>query len=174
MSDVLHCEAIPARRQPANVRHDGLPFGNTWTKDQFDLAVSLWAGGFSCGSIAHQINERFGTVYTRNAVCGKTDRHKAMFPARPSRVKVQRPRRDPSEKRARFAGDRTPGVAVAVAEGAAPADFLAVLFEDIADSQCRYPGGSDPITFCGQPRMETSAYCPDCYRRCYWTARRAA
>jgi hypothetical protein len=42
-----------------------------WTDEQDDCFRQLWATGMPLGRIADQINERFGTSFTKNAITGR-------------------------------------------------------------------------------------------------------
>lgn len=143
-----------------------------WSSEQSDALCEYFFKGMSYAEIGREINARFGTAYTRNAVIGRATRLGLGAPERmasPSIVPSL-----PGESRqlppARVA---IPGLNLPPPSALKPANpvklrcvgvrprLIALL--ELERGDCRYPYGGDKegeaISFCGHPRQPGSSYC---------------
>lgn len=143
-----------------------------WPAEHSRALSELHAKGMSYGEIAKEMNARFGTAYTRNAVLG---RGKRMGLVTPQTAREWKPARRPVPKAERVGAlpgsDRRVRVpAPPVPEPAAPVKLRCVGISprligllDLESGDCHYPYGGDtdddPIVFCGHPRQPGSCYC---------------
>lgn len=150
-----------------------------WTKAVVARLIKLWRDGMSYRQIAAELG------LSRNTVMGKGVRLKLskIYP-RARVTPVSRGKAGANSDRAatqRIAAKllkvRHPqngGVAevnlVVRDEGPRRADFLCVGLLDLEKHHCRFPRGGDegePITFCGQPKMDGESYCLAHHRIAY-------
>jgi GcrA cell cycle regulator len=134
----------------------------TWTRQALERAVAMWKAGFSSREIGDAL------CVTRSAVMGKVHRmglkrFRALdSPPRKARMK---------SNSAGFADQRhARRTAVAVQAPAAadtPMPFLGLALVELERQHCRYPRGDEHFTFCGQPRLDRSPYCPHHHRLCF-------
>jgi GcrA cell cycle regulator len=143
-----------------------------WPPEHTLALRELHAKGMSYGEIAKEMNTRFGTSYTRNAVLG---RGKRIGLVTPETMKARQPARRPNSKaeraQVRPTQDRqAPFLAPPVPERAEPVQLRCVGvcprligLVDLEPGDCHYPYGGDtdgdPIVFCGHPRQPGSCYC---------------
>ena len=143
-----------------------------WPTEHSCALRELHAKGMSYGEIAREMNARFGTAYTRNAVLG---RGKRMGFVAPGTMREQQPPRRllarAERAQARMMEERRPPpILVAPVPPAAPVRLRCVGISprlislvDLEPGDCRYPYGGDtdgdPIVFCGHPRQPGSCYC---------------
>jgi GcrA cell cycle regulator len=143
-----------------------------WPTEHSRALRELHAKGMSYGEITREMNARFGTAYTRNAVLG---RGKRMGFVAPETTRERQPPRRLLEKagraQARAAAERRPLPILAPPEPRAePVQLRCVGISprlislvDLEPGDCRYPYGGDtdsePIVFCGHPRQAGSCYC---------------
>src|SRR5579871_5866054 len=129
--------------------------------------------GMSFAQAAKALNKQFGTAYTRSAAIGRARRMGFSTPQRADSGSVFAPpakadARKINETRARVFV--MPSAKPSVLERAAVLQLRCVAITprhlsliDLEDGDCRYPYGGDldgdPITFCGHPRRDGSAYC---------------
>jgi GcrA cell cycle regulator len=140
-----------------------------WTDAHSQALREYFAKGMSCALIARAINERFGTLYSRNAALGRAKRMGLSGAEGGGRLM---PKSKQPPARLRKAGSTVPGHArsAAIFERAAALQLrcvgiaprhLAVV--ELEPGDCRYPYGGDKdgeaITFCGHPRRDGSSYC---------------
>ncbi|MDE5461613.1 GcrA family cell cycle regulator [Bradyrhizobium sp. CSS354] len=140
-----------------------------WPSEHSDALRDYFLKGMSYAEIGRQINARFGTAYTRNAVVGRAKRLGLIAPVRttsPSIVPVL-----PSG--ACFLPHRPALLNLppkSAMKPAAPVKLRCVGVQPrlvplvkLASEDCRYPYGGDKdgeeITFCGHPREPGSSYC---------------
>ncbi|MET4277618.1 MULTISPECIES: GcrA family cell cycle regulator [unclassified Bradyrhizobium] len=140
-----------------------------WPSEHSDALRDYFLKGMSYAEIGRQINARFGTAYTRNAVVGRAKRLGLIAPVRttsPSIVPVL-----PSG--ACFLPHRPALLNLppkSAMRPAAPVKLRCVGVQPrlvplvkLASEDCRYPYGGDKdgeeITFCGHPREPGSSYC---------------
>jgi GcrA cell cycle regulator len=143
-----------------------------WSSEQSDALRDYFFKGMSYAEIGKQINARFGTAYTRNAVVGRAKRlglamsgrvaSPSIMPSLPGEPSLVSPHRaaapslnlpPPSVlKPAKSVKLRCVGV---------QPRLLALL--ELEHCDCRYPYGGDregeKIAFCGHPRQPGSSYC---------------
>jgi GcrA cell cycle regulator len=134
----------------------------TWTRQALERAVAMWKAGFSSREIGDAL------CVTRSAVMGKVHRMGLKrfgaldSPPRKARVK---------SNSAGFADQRhARRTAVAVQAPAAadiPVKFLGLSFAQLEAHHCKFPRGDEHFTFCGQPRLNGSPYCPHHHRLCF-------
>lgn len=142
-----------------------------WPQEHSRALRELHAKGMSYGEIAREMNARFGTAYTRNAVLG---RGKRMGFAAPATTRERQPPRRLMAKaahvQARVTAERRAPILVAPVPRAEPVQLRCVGISprlislvDLEPGDCRYPYGGDtdgdPIVFCGHPRQAGSCYC---------------
>jgi GcrA cell cycle regulator len=143
-----------------------------WPQEHSRALRELHARGMSYGEIAAEMNARFGTSYTRNAVLGRGKR--MGFVSSEAARDRQPPRRllaKAERAQAQTAHDRRlPIVIPPVLPRAEPVQLRCVgisprliSLTDLEPGDCRYPYGGDtdgdPIVFCGHPRQPGSCYC---------------
>ena len=143
-----------------------------WPTEHSCALRDLHAKGMSYGEIAREMNARFGTTYTRNAVLGRGKRmgfvmSETMRERQPPRRLLARAER----AQARATEDcRSPPILVAPVPRAEPVQLRCVGISprligllDLEPGDCRYPYGGDtegdPIVFCGHPRQPGCCYC---------------
>ncbi|MCK1387304.1 GcrA family cell cycle regulator [Bradyrhizobium sp. 21] len=141
-----------------------------WPSEHSDALRDYFLKGMSYADIGRQINARFGTAYTRNAVAGRAKRlglivqvrvtSPSIVPTSPSGACLILPHRPASL-------NLPPKSAL---KPAAPVKLRCVGVQprlvplvELARDDCRYPYGGDKdgeaITFCGHPRQPGSSYC---------------
>lgn len=145
-----------------------------WSSEQSDALRDYFFKGLSYAEIGRQINARFGTAYTRNAVVGRAKRL-GLGLATPERMIS--PSIVPSlpGESARPTPPRAapPGLNLPPPSALKPANpvklrcvgvrprLIALVELQLGD--CRYPYGGDKegeeISFCGHPRQPGSSYC---------------
>ncbi|MET4040365.1 GcrA family cell cycle regulator [Bradyrhizobium sp. RT6a] len=141
-----------------------------WPSEHSDALRDYFLKGMSYAEIGRQINARFVTAYTRNAVVGRAKRLGLIVPVRttsPSIVPVL-----PSG--ACLILPHRPGLLnlppKSAMKPAEPVKLRCVGVQprlvplvELASEDCRYPYGGDKdgeeITFCGHPREPGSSYC---------------
>lgn len=143
-----------------------------WSSEHSDALRDYFFKGLSYAEIGREINVRFGTAYTRNAVVGRAKRLGLAAPERvacPSIVPSLpgEPCRLAPPSVARPALNLPPPSALKPANpvtlrcvGVRPRLIALV---DLEQDDCRYPYGGDDegeeISFCGHPRQPGSSYC---------------
>ncbi|OAF17305.1 hypothetical protein AYJ54_37195 [Bradyrhizobium centrolobii] len=144
----------------------------SWPSEHSDALRDYFLKGMSYAEIGREINARFGTAYTRNAVVGRARRLGLAAPARmksPSIVPAfpGEPCLFPPRPPALQSWSVPPKSAMKLA---APVKLRCVGIKprlisllELAPGDCRYPYGGDKdgeeITFCGHPRTSGSSYC---------------
>lgn len=135
-----------------------------WTADDEANLRRWWDEGVSCS----QISAGFGGRFSRNAVIGKVHRLGLEGRAGPiltTAEKEERRKRRNAEKYAwKLRNNYVPPSRrkVVLTEPPRPYDFLALTFDALKRGDCRYPRGSGPYVFCGQPSLEGQSYCRVC------------
>jgi GcrA cell cycle regulator len=142
-----------------------------WASEHSDALRDYFRKDMSYAEIAREINSRFGTAYTRNAVVGRAKRLGLSAPGRVESPPIVpllpngppfAPCRPASPRR-----DQPPKSALKHAEpvklrcvGIRPR-LISLVELELRD--CRYPYGGDregdEISFCGHPRRPGSSYC---------------
>ncbi|WP_061027913.1 GcrA family cell cycle regulator [Bradyrhizobium sp. CCH5-F6] len=144
-----------------------------WPSEHSDALRDYFLKGMSYAEIGRQINARFGTAYTRNAVVGRAKRlglvvpewmaSPALAPSLPAEAGLL------SRRRAAL-----PYLSVPPKSAMKPAAQVKlrcvgvqprlVQLVELEPADCRYPYGGDKdgeeIAFCGHPRQPGSSYCP--------------
>lgn len=143
-----------------------------WPSEHSDALRDYFLKGMSYAEMGREINARFGTAYTRNAVIGRAKRLGLILPAwmtSPSIVPSLPGEACPLSPR-RLAlpylnvppkSAMKPVVRVELrCVGVQPRLIPLV---ELAGEDCRYPYGGDKdgeeIAFCGHPRQPGSSYC---------------
>jgi GcrA cell cycle regulator len=143
-----------------------------WPSEHSDALRDYFLRGVSYAEIGREINARFGTAYTRNAVVGRAKRLGLIPPARmaspsivpslPGDVCPPSPRRlalpylnvPPQSAMKPVAGGKLRCVGV---------QPRLIPLDQLDREDCRYPYGGDKdgeeITFCGHPCQPGSSYC---------------
>jgi GcrA cell cycle regulator len=143
-----------------------------WPPEHSRALRDLHAKDMSYGEIAKEMNARFGTSYTRNAVLG---RGKRMGFVAPEAAKGRQPPRWLAAKVEQVQAcstdqSRAPSLAPPLLPPAEPVQLRCVGVSprlvsllDLEPGDCHYPYGGDtdgdPIVFCGHPRQAGSCYC---------------
>jgi GcrA cell cycle regulator len=135
-----------------------------WETGAHDLLLALWAQGHSAAACAQQINEKFGTSFTRNAVIGRVDR--SFLPRRRVRVaqRKERPARVPrvaAEKRAPVPPK------IEIIDTQIPFEQRRQLLT-LGRNECHWPVGDvgdEGFFFCGGKADDGCSYCPTHYAR---------
>lgn len=145
-----------------------------WTDEAITFAAEQWAGGRSADEIAALLPGK-----TRSAVLGKLfrlgllnnrqhrDNHKRRLVRKPNGAKVMAARQCRSDGRPLAVIDQPNPP-----ERTAPAK--AVAFQDLGDSQCRFPFGTGPYAFCGCQALPGQAYCAEHHSVAYTTKEQRA
>lgn len=144
--------------------------GDDWTEERHEYLKQCWAAGMSAEIAANQINRKFGTSYTRNAIIGRVSRHAlsvlyGRVKAAPSIASPYSTHRRRTVYRAmmRLKAPEPCRVAPAIDDTAIPFEqrkTLAQLSE--RDGFCRWPVGepsSPDFFYCGGKASEGSSYC---------------
>jgi len=142
-----------------------------WTPEHSQALRDHVALGFSFARAAAEINERFGTAYTRSAALGRGKRMGLIVPTRREARPMPAKALKPVKARKRRGGEPPrPAPEVVPAVAAAPVKLRCVGMSprlisviELEPGDCRYPYGGDkddePIAFCGHARRAGSSYC---------------
>ncbi|MGX1324451.1 GcrA cell cycle regulator [Bradyrhizobium sp. USDA 377] len=142
-----------------------------WPSEHSDALRDYFLKGMSYAEIGRQINARFGTAYTRNAVVGRAKRLGLVVPewmTSPSIVPHL-----PGETLVLPRRSALPSLNLPPKSAMKPAARVKLrcvgvqprLIElvELEAADCRYPYGGDKdgeeITFCGHPRQPGASYC---------------
>ena len=142
-----------------------------WPSEHSDTLRDYFRKGMSYAEIARQINARFGTAYTRNAVIGRAKRLGlvvAEWIASPSLAPYLPGEAPVSPRRAVL-----PNLNVPPKSAMKPAAHVKlrcvgvqprlIQLVELEPADCRYPYGGDKdgeeIAFCGHPCQSGSSYC---------------
>lgn len=143
-----------------------------WPSEHSDALCDYFLKGLSYAEIRREINARFGTAYTRNAVVGRAKRLGLAEPERMTSPSIvpSLPGEPGLHSQPRLA---IPGLNLPPPSALKPANpvklrcvgvqprLIALLQLERGD--CRYPYGGDRegegISFCGHPRQPGSSYC---------------
>ncbi|EHR04735.1 GcrA family cell cycle regulator [Bradyrhizobium sp. WSM471] len=141
-----------------------------WPSEHSDALRDYLLKGMSYTEIGRQINARFGTAYTRNAVVGRAKRlglivqvrttSPSIVPVLPSGACLILPHR-PALLNLPPKSAMKPAAQIKLrCVGVQP---RLVPLVELAGEDCRYPYGGDKdgeeITFCGHPSEPGSSYC---------------
>jgi len=146
---------------------------SNWAPEHSGALRDYVAMGMSFSEIRREINARFGTSYTRNAVIGRAKRMGLSAPKRLESPPLVPPLPGSSRSSPPLRsllprdGDQPPKSAFRQAEpvklrcvGIRPR-LISLL--ELERDDCRYPYGGEKegeeITFCGHPRQPGSSYC---------------
>jgi GcrA cell cycle regulator len=142
-----------------------------WPSEHSDALRDYFLKGMSYGTIGKEINARFGTAYTRNAVAGRAKRLGLGAPARMTSPSIVPSLPSgaclvASHRPALPSLNLPPKSAMKAARvklrcvGVQP---RLIPLAELARGDCRYPYGGDKdgeeITFCGHPRQPGASYC---------------
>jgi GcrA cell cycle regulator len=143
-----------------------------WSSEHSDALRDYFFKGLSYAEIGRQINARFGTAYTRNAVIGRAKRlglgasermtSPSIVPSLPGEPGPLAPTRV-----------AIPGLNLPPPSALKPASRVKlrcvgvrprlITLLELERGDCRYPYGGDKdgeaISFCGHPRLHGSNYC---------------
>lgn len=143
-----------------------------WSSEHSDALRDYFLKGMSYAEIGRQINARFGTAYSRNAVVGRAKRLGLAAPARMTSPSVvpsllgEACLLSPGRQRLPYL-NLPPKSAL---KPAAPVKLRCVGVQprlislvQLEPGECRYPYGGDrdgeEIIFCGHPLQPGSSYC---------------
>jgi GcrA cell cycle regulator len=133
---------------------------DSWPDDQVEELKRLHDKGLSSAEAARELNLKFRTTHSRNAVIGKKARLGLSVPTGPRtprmksaqdrvlKARIVRPRPAPHQ----FACDET-GLRIA---DVVPLD---ISIDDLTDDTCRWPYGERPVVYCGHQPLEGLPYC---------------
>lgn len=132
--------------------------GLKWTPEHDATLTQLRKEGYSCAVIARELWGRHRATYSRNAVIGRANRlglsadhgPKSFKPKRPHRVTPVRS--TPFLTTPKFSREETVLRCVEIVSR-----NLSLM--DLEPTDCRYPYGDGPISFCGHPKKDGSSYC---------------
>jgi len=143
-----------------------------WSSEQSDALRDYFFKGMSYAEIGRQINARFGTAYTRNAVVGRAKRlglamsgqvaSPSIVPSLAGESSLLSPRRAalPSLNLPPPAALKPASPVKLRCVGVQP---RLITLGELEHCDCRYPYGGDregeEIAFCGHPRQPGSSYC---------------
>ena len=161
-----------------------------WSSEHSDALLDYFFKGLSYAEIGRQINARFGTAYTRNAVVGRAKRlglvlgmpermiSPSIVPSLPGgSAQLTPPRAAPSGLNLPPPSALKPANPVRLrCVGVQP---RLITLDELERGDCRYPYGGDKegeeISFCGHPRQPGSSYCaPHAHLTCGPGAARTA
>jgi hypothetical protein len=127
--------------------------------------------GLSFGLIARKVSELLGYRVSREATIGRAYRIRAHGAAKPLTQLSRRPPKKRIETGAAFVEKLCRVRPVPVLQPPprpAGTGFLSIALIDLEQPHCRYPHGDGlAVRFCGQARVEGSAYCAAHTRLCY-------
>ena len=142
-----------------------------WPSEHSDALRDYFLKGMSYAEIARQINARFGTAYTRNAVIGRAKRLGLVIPewiASPSLAPYLPGEAPVSPRRAVLPNLNVPPQsamksAVRLELRCVGVQPRLIQLVELDPTDCRYPYGGDKegeaVAFCGHPRQPGSSYC---------------
>lgn len=150
-----------------------------WPEEHTQELIRLCEEKLSYRAIAREMNAKFGTAYTKNAVLGKALRigiNKEAASSAPGVPRAPRAPRRPSQPRTPRKQISTVRIVSANGNSNAMRAFRSVSFElaklrcveivprnisllDLGPEDCRYPYGDKDILFCGHPKAPGSPYC---------------
>jgi GcrA cell cycle regulator len=142
---------------------------SAWTAEADATLRSLVRDGdLKCRQIAQVINKVHGTSFSKNAIIGRMNRLGLVTRAGEQRV-TRVHRSDPGRRKASPRPRRVRTAPVEVDQIVAPVPLQPDQPEpgtwkliELGESQCRWPFGDGPITFCGcAVESETTSYCAD-------------
>ena len=161
-----------------------------WSSEHSDALLDYFFKGLSYAEIGRQINARFGTAYTRNAVVGRAKRlglalgmpermiSPSIVPSLPGgSAQLTPPHAAPSGLNLPPPSALKPANPVRLrCVGVQP---RLITLDELERGDCRYPYGGDKegeeISFCGHPRQPGSSYCaPHAHLTCGPGAARTA
>ena len=128
-----------------------------WTDEQSQALAGFLIEGMSMAENAAAINEKFGTRYSRNAVCGRAYRIGLTAPKKP-KVQPEPHKYQPYKPRPKKFNVAYNQQQIQLRCEEVRPDHVALV--DLADNGCRWPYGDSPFTFCNQPQLEGTSYCP--------------
>ncbi len=143
-----------------------------WPSEHSDALRDYFLKGMSYAEIGREINARFGTAYTRNAVVGRAKRLGLAAPTRITSPSIVRSLLDEScvlsPRHATLPYLNLPPKSAL--KPAAPVKLRCVGVQprlvplvELGPVDCRYPYAGDrdgeEISFCGYPRQPGSSYC---------------
>jgi hypothetical protein len=140
--------------------------------DLDDVIHASLRQGLSFGLIARKVSELLGYRVSREATIGRAYRIGAHGSAKPLTHLNNHPPRKRIETGAalfeRLNRVRLPVPALQPPSPAAGTGFLSIALIDLEQMHCRYPHGDGlAIRFCGQAKVEGSAYCAAHTKLCY-------
>lgn len=143
-----------------------------WPSEHSDALRDYFLRGMSYAEIGRQINARFGTAYTRNAVVGRAKRLGLVIPewiTSPAIAPFLPGEPCPlSRRRATLPNLNLPPRSAMKPAARAKLRCVGVQprliqLVELEPADCRYPYGGDrdgeDIAFCGHPRQPGSSYC---------------
>jgi GcrA cell cycle regulator len=145
---------------------------SNWASAHCDALRDYFLKGMSYAEIGREINVRFGTTYTRNAVIGRAKRMGLVLPERVKSPPIvpPLPNGSCSLRQHRRASPKPGQLPKSALKRAEPVKLRCVGIQprlisllELAPGDCRYPYGGDKdgeeISFCGHPRRPGSSYC---------------
>lgn len=140
--------------------------GNTaWAGDMTADLLRMYADGLSMSVMAGEINAKYGTSFSRNAVIGKLHRMGLRRGrAVPPLVRKPRKPRGPYKRVPWAVPVETPRQAnTEPARAPAPDPRFACTILDLTNETCRFPVSEDsPFIFCGTPGADLTGHMPYC------------
>jgi len=116
----------------------------------------------SAGQTSKEISRIAGYTISRNAMIGAAKRRGLKFHSELN-GKNKSPRKTIRLRRVR---QRKPPSIPMPVEQEIPDDFLGITILDLPLNGCRFPNGTGPYLFCGQPQWNSSSYCRHHHQIC--------
>jgi GcrA cell cycle regulator len=166
----LSGHAVAMRSYRMNIK----PRWRTEWNDERKAYLAELMGDPEAGSyeaISRKINYKFGTTFSRNAVIGYAKRS-GLASKKPSssgdrydgagNLLPKAPRKPPAERKRPvgplFKHPPRPSAEI-IRLRCAEVTSRNLSFAELEASDCRYPEGDGPFTFCGNPKLKGSSYC---------------
>ena len=136
-----------------------------WTMEHETALGEFLANGLSHSQCAAELNEKFGTSYTRNSSIGKAHRlgltGRIYVYVRRPRSETEATRRAKYERRKERRRIQLASCVMVNLEALRCVEVVPLhkSLIDLGPNDCRYPYGDGPYTFCGHPQMEGRSYC---------------
>ena len=144
-----------------------------WTERQLDLLRTRWDDRTqSLSGIAAAINAQTGAKFSRNAIAGQAKRLGLPLRRRPNKGRGPRPAspRPTTKIVAVNLRRRKARTAICVPDEIASPDapeHLGLTLFELTPATCKYPRGTENVSFCGQPAEPGRPYCGFHNRLCY-------
>ena len=134
-----------------------------WADEHAAALVEKLANGTSYAQIAIELNEEFGTNFSRNAACGKGFRLQVTAPKKTKATPEKRKHYDRSRYNREYRLSRRISKEEIIIR-CAEIEPRHLTLEQLESDDCRYPFGDGPFTFCGRLIMDGKSYCGEHFK----------